>query len=76
MQEEMDFRAEKGEDAEENDAEEPVRFHEEEGFESFEDGNELEEMDPDTDLEPVGEQSPNTREAFEEDEEEPLFEEE
>lgn len=33
-------------------------------------GEEEMEMEPDESLEPVGEQSPNTREAFEEEEEE------
>lgn len=74
MQEEVDLRPEEDEADEEN-PEVLTEFEEEEGYESFE---EQQEMEPDEDLEPVGEQSPNTREAFEEGEEEDdfLFEEE
>ncbi|MDY6761901.1 MAG: hypothetical protein SVY41_02545 [Candidatus Nanohaloarchaea archaeon] len=43
-------------------------FEEEAEFEQIED-----EMEPDETLEPAGEQSPNTREAFEEEDEDPVL---
>lgn len=72
MQEEVDIRPEEEEDLPanvDNDAAEEDAF---DGFENAEE-MELDEMEPDESLEPVGEQSPNTREAFEEDEEDDLL---
>ncbi|MDY6769971.1 MAG: hypothetical protein SVU88_03290 [Candidatus Nanohaloarchaea archaeon] len=70
MQDDVDIRPET--DESEETSEELAGLDEEE-YEEFGAGEDLEEMEPDEDLEPAGEQSPNTREAFEDEEDDLLL---